>query len=163
VAGFDEPGHHLRGDGHPTLTWSFAWNRNPHERDGNGSDVGVQIGFVADLLVTEPGERARLRCVDLFITSMVLYTGLLAVLAAPLFYVTWRKDRLTAARNFGISALVIAMLCAVLAVVSERQVLQCLDAGNSDCFDSGAVGLQLLFVGIYVAIAWSNAFWMWRD
>jgi hypothetical protein len=114
-------------------------------------------------LVTE-GPRARQTWgVDLFITSMVLYGGLLAVLAAPLFYVTWRKDRLTAARNFGIGGLVIALLCAVLAVVSERQVLQCLDAGNSDCFDSGAVGLQLLFIGIYAAVAWSNAFWMWRD
>jgi Tfp pilus assembly protein FimT len=108
--------------------------------------------------VTEADGRATLGDVDLFITSMVIYAGLLAVLAAPLFYVTWRKNRLTAARHFGISALV-----AVLAVVSERQVLQCIDAGNSDCFDSGAVGLQLLFIGIYVVIAWSNAFWMWRD
>ena len=114
-------------------------------------------------LVTEVPRARQTWGVDLFITSMVLYGGLLAVLAAPLFYVTWRKDRLTAARNFGIGGLVIALLCAVLAVVSERQVLQCLDAGNSDCFDSGAVGLQLLFIGIYVAIAWSNAFWMWRD
>jgi Tfp pilus assembly protein FimT len=113
--------------------------------------------------VTEADGRATLGDVDLFITSMVIYAGLLAVLAAPLFYVTWRKNRLTAARNFVISALVIALLCAVLAVVSERQVLQCIDAGNSDCFDSGAVGLQLLFIGIYVVIAWSNAFWMWRD
>ena len=113
--------------------------------------------------MTEPARARQTWDVDLFITSMVLYGGLLAVLAAPLFYVTWRKDRLTAARNFGIAALVIALLCAVLAVVSERQVLQCLDAGNSDCFDSGAVGLQLLFIVIYVTIAWSNAFWMWRD
>lgn len=174
MAGFDESRHHLWGDGDPTLTGSFSWNRNPHECDGNGSDVAGQVG--ADLSphrfdvrigwsqrVTELTLRATLGGVDLFITSMVIYAGLLAFLAAPLFYMTWRKNRLTAARNFGISALVVALLCAVLAVVSERQVLQCIDAGNSDCFDSGAVGLQLLFIGVYVVIAWSNAFWMWRD
>lgn len=100
---------------------------------------------------------------DLFITSLVIFIGLLIVLAAPLFYVTWRKDRLRTARNFLISALTIAICCAVLAVVSERQVLQCLDAGNADCIDSGAAGLQLLFVGIFAATSWFNAYFMWRD
>jgi hypothetical protein len=101
--------------------------------------------------------------VDLFITSMVIYGGLLAVLASPLFYMTWRRNRLSAGRNFALAAVGIAVMCSALAVVSERQVLQCIDAGNSDCFDSGAVGLQLLFIGIYVVVAWSNAFFMWRD
>jgi hypothetical protein len=100
---------------------------------------------------------------DLFITSLVIFTGLLVALAAPLFYVTWRKDRLTTARNFAISALVVAICCAVLAVVSERQVSQCLDAGNSDCIDSGAAGMQLLFVVIFTAISWFIAYFMWRD
>jgi hypothetical protein len=100
---------------------------------------------------------------DLFITSMVIYGGLLLALAGPLFYVTWRKDRLTTARNFLIGAGVIAISCSVLAVVSERQVSQCLDAGNSDCIDSGAAGLQLLFVVLFTATAWFNAYFMWRD
>lgn len=100
---------------------------------------------------------------DLFITSLVIFGGLLIALAAPLLYIAWRKDRLRAARNFLISAGMIAISCAVLAVVSERQVLQCLGAGNSDCIDSGAAGMQLLFVGIFAVVAWFNAFFMWRD
>ena len=100
---------------------------------------------------------------DLFITSLVIYGGLLIALAAPLFYVTWRKDKLTTARNFLIGAAVVTTCCAVLATVSERQVLQCLDAGNSDCIDAGAAGLQLLFVVLFTATAWFNAYFMWRD
>lgn len=107
--------------------------------------------------------RPNLVALDLFITSLVIFTGLLVALAAPLFYVTWRKDKLTTARNFLISAFVVAVCCAVLAVVSERQVLQCMDAGNSDCIDSGAAGLQLLFVGGFTATSWFNAYFMWRD
>jgi hypothetical protein len=101
--------------------------------------------------------------VDLFITSMVIYGGLLLALAGPLFYVTWRKDRVPTARNFLIGAGAVAICCSVLAVVSERQVIQCSDAGNSDCIDSGAAGLQLLFVVLFTAVAWFNAYFMWRD
>lgn len=100
---------------------------------------------------------------DLFITSLVIFMGLLAALAAPLLYVTWRKERLETARNFMIGAVVIAICCAVLAVVSERQVLQCLDAGNAECIDSGTAGLQLLFVVGFTAAAWFNAYFIWRD
>ncbi len=100
---------------------------------------------------------------DTFITSYVIYSALALALASPVSYVTWRKGRTTAMRNFFIGALVIALLCAVLSVVSERQVGECLDAGHSDCFDSGAVGLQLLFIGLYAAAAWFNAYFIWRD
>lgn len=100
---------------------------------------------------------------DIFITSYVIYAALTLVLASPVSYVAWRKGRMTTVRNFFVGALVIAVLCAVLSVVSERQVGECLDAGHSDCFDSGAVGLQLLFVGLYAVAAWFNAYFMWRD
>jgi hypothetical protein len=100
---------------------------------------------------------------DLFITSLVIFVGLLVVLAAPLLYMAWRTERLNTARNFLIGAGVVAICCAVLAVVSERQVLQCLDAGNADCIDSGAAGMQFLFVGLFAVAAWFNAYFMWRD
>jgi uncharacterized membrane protein len=100
---------------------------------------------------------------DVFITSLVMFGGLLIALAAPLLYMAWRRERLVTARNFLIGAGVVAILCSVLAVVSERQVLQCLDAGNSDCVDSGAAGMQLLLIGLFAVAAWLNAFFMWRD
>ncbi|HSM44060.1 MAG TPA: hypothetical protein VK969_03500 [Acidimicrobiia bacterium] len=101
--------------------------------------------------------------VDTFITSYVIYAALALVLASPVSYVTWRQGRMATMRNFFVAALVIALLCSVLSVVSERQVAQCLDASLTDCFDSGAVGLQLLFVGLYTVAAWFNAYFMWRD
>lgn len=100
---------------------------------------------------------------DTFITSYVIYAALALTLASPFSYVAWRKGRLTAMRNFFVGALVIAVLCAVLSVVSERQVEQCNDAGNPACFDSGAVGLQMLFLGLYAIAAWFNAYFIWRD
>lgn len=100
---------------------------------------------------------------DTFITSLVIYVGLLSALATPLWVVTWRKDRLESARNFLIVAIVIGICAATLETVSERQVLQCLEAGNSDCFDSGTSGLQLLAVVLYTGVAWFNAYLMWRD
>lgn len=100
---------------------------------------------------------------DTFITSFVIYGALALALAAPITYVSWRKDRTSTMRNFFITASVIALCCAVLEVVSERQVQQCLDAAQPRCFDVGAAGLQFLFVGLYAAAAWFNAYFMWRD
>lgn len=100
---------------------------------------------------------------DTFITSYVIFTGLLLVLSAPATYVAWRKDRISTMRNFMVGAVAVGLPCAVLDVVSERQVAQCLDAGLSDCIDAGRAGLQLLFVGLFAAAAWFNAFFMWRD
>lgn len=111
-----------------------------------------------------PSSSARIGgAVDTFITSYVIYAGLALALGSPVSYVAWRKGRLTAMRNFFVGALVIALLCAVLSVVSVRQVSECMDAGHSDCFDSGAVGLQLLFVGLYAVAAWINAYFIWSD
>lgn len=101
--------------------------------------------------------------VDTFITSYIIFVGLLLVLSAPVTYVAWRKDRISTMRNFLVGAFVVALACAVLDVVSERQIAQCLDAGYSTCFDVGRAGLQLLFVGLFAATAWLNAFFMWRD
>lgn len=100
---------------------------------------------------------------EIFITSLVIFGALLIFLAAPLYIVTWRRTRLTTARNFVLGALFIALLCATLETVSKRQVLQCIEAGHSDCFDSGAAGLQLLFVGLYAVTSWANAYLISRD
>jgi hypothetical protein len=96
------------------------------------------------------------------ITSLVI-TGLLAALATPLWIVYWRKRRLAGARNFLIGAGVVGVVCGLLAGASERQVNQCLEAGNSDCVDSGTIGLQLVFVIVYVVTVWVMAYLAWRD
>lgn len=89
--------------------------------------------------------------------------ALLAVLGAPLFYVAWRQGRRVTVRNFAFGGLGIGVMSGLLAGASERQVQQCLDAGNSDCVDSGTVGLQIVFVVGFTLAAWILGYLMWRD
>ncbi len=100
---------------------------------------------------------------DIHIVAFVIITAIVLALASPVFYVAWKKGRFTTLRNFAIGALLIGVLGAALEGVSERQVEQCLAAGNTDCFDSGTIGLQLLFVILFTVSAWSVAFVMYRE
>lgn len=97
------------------------------------------------------------------LSTFLIVTGVMLVLGSPLFVVAWRHKRTTTTRNFLIGALTVGVLCAVLSGVSERQVGQCQSAGNPDCIDSGAVGLQLVMVGIYVLATWIAAASIYRD
>lgn len=98
-----------------------------------------------------------------FLTTFLLVTGLLILLAVPVFVVAWRKRRLTTIRSFLASAVGVGVLCGSIAAGSERQVTQCLEAGNADCIDSGAAGLQALMMAIYVIVAWVGAVLIYRD
>jgi hypothetical protein len=93
----------------------------------------------------------------------VVITALVAVLVSPVFVVAWRRRRPKTLRNFAIGSVIIGILCGFIVAVSERQVAQCLDAGNSDCVDAGAAGLQLVIIGAFVAASWIAASVMWRD
>jgi nucleoside permease NupC len=101
--------------------------------------------------------------VELFVTSYVIFAGLALTLSSPATYVAWRKDRVTTVRNFVVGAFVVALPCAILDVVSERQMSQCFQAGISECLDVGRAGMQFLLVGVFAVTAWFNAFFMWRD
>jgi nucleoside permease NupC len=101
--------------------------------------------------------------VETFITSYVIFTGLALVLSSPITYVAWRNNRMKTMRNFMIGSFAVALPCAILDVVSERQMAQCLDAGISECLDIGRAGLQFLFIGMFAVAAWFSAFFMWRD
>ena len=85
------------------------------------------------------------------------------LLSVPLFYAAWRRQRSTTIRNFALSALGIGFLCGTLATVSDRQVEQCVNAGNSQCFDSGAAGMQLTLITFYLLITWITAYALHRD
>lgn len=100
---------------------------------------------------------------DIHIVAFVIITAVVAALAAPVFYVAWKKGRGGTIRNFAIGSILIGVLGAALEGVSERQTEQCVAAGNSDCFDSGTIGLQLLFVFLFTVAAWSVAYVMYRE
>jgi hypothetical protein len=97
------------------------------------------------------------------IINTLVVTALLLVLGTPLWLVAWRTKRKTTIRNFLIGAGAVGLLIGLLAGASERQVLQCFDAGNSDCVDAGTAGLRLLFIILYVVSAWSAAYLIWKD
>lgn len=103
------------------------------------------------------------RLVDIVITNSVIMTALIGVLCSPVFVLAWRRERLDTIRNFAIGSVFIGVLCGFIAMVSHRQVAQCIEAGNSDCVDSGAVGLQVLLVGLFVVASWVVSWTMWRS
>ena len=100
---------------------------------------------------------------ELFITSYVIFAGLALALSIPATFVAWRRNRVTTFRNFVAGAFVVALPCAILDVVADRQMSQCLDAGIAECLDVGRAGLQFLFVGVFAVTAWFNAYFTWRD
>ena len=84
-----------------------------------------------------------------FLIAFVGYTAAGAVLWIPLAVVGRRKRRTRAVNRYLVGAAAMGMICAVIAASSERLVNQCRDAGNPTCYDFGATGLQLLFLGGY--------------
>lgn len=97
-----------------------------------------------------------------FVWFFFVTVGLL-ILATPLFVMAWSRQRTTTVRNFAIAAALVGAACGSLAGISDRQVTQCLDAGVADCIDSGSAGLQLLFIGLYLVVAWFTAYTLYRD
>ncbi len=98
-----------------------------------------------------------------FFVALLLFTGILLVLGSPVFVVAQRRDRKETARGFLIASGIVGLLCAIIAVGSERLVSQCEAAGNPSCLDSGAKGLQLVLVGGYVLAAWVIAYFQFQD
>lgn len=127
------------------------------------SNYPSQVSAIRAHTGSPPGYDQNRGVVETFVTSYVIFAGLALVLSSPVTYVAWRKNRMATMRNFMIGAFVIALPCAILDVVSERQMAQCLEAGISECLDIGRTGLQFLFVGVFALAAWFNAFFTWRD
>ena len=97
------------------------------------------------------------------LSTFLTVTGVVLILGAPILVISWRRKRTKTMRNFLIGGATVALMCAVLAAVSQRQMAQCEAAGNPDCIDPGAAGLQLLFIANYLLVAWIAAILMYRD
>lgn len=93
-----------------------------------------------------------------FVSTLLLFLLLLAVLATPLWVTAIRRQRRTTVKNFAIGAAVVAIVCGLLAQISERQVQQCEAAGNPTCVDYGTSGLQMVMVFFFVVAAWWSAY-----
>jgi hypothetical protein len=98
-----------------------------------------------------------------FLTSLLLFTGLLLVISVPVLVVARQRGRAGTVRRFPIAAVVTALFCATLAATAVGLEERCEAAGNPNCFDSGATGLQTLAVVVFAGIAWVNAYMIYRD
>lgn len=107
--------------------------------------------------------RQRKEALGTFLTSLLLFGGLALILGSPVLILARRLGRDRTWRQFLIAGIAVGVVCATLAFSSASLVDQCLAAGNPTCADYGATGLQLLFVGGYVAFAWLTAYMMARD
>ena len=94
-----------------------------------------------------------------FLYSIVLFSGLLLIVAVPVIFVARRREKSSTIRNFIVGAAATGTVLAIIKFTSDRAVQQCLDAGNSDtqCVDFGSTGMAVLFIGGYVVIALGRA------
>lgn len=98
-----------------------------------------------------------------FLTTLILFVAILAVLGIPLWWVAFQAQKRTTLRNFTIAAALIAFFSALMAAISDRQIAQCEAAGNTACIDYGTTGLQAVMVFFFVVGAWWSAYSIWRS
>lgn len=98
-----------------------------------------------------------------FLGSFLITTGILLALAAPTFYLGWRKGRRRTVRRFLIAAGVTGLIASVLAATSERLVARCEAADYTNCFDIGSAGMRLIVAVSYVVVAWVKALMLFRE
>jgi len=92
-----------------------------------------------------------------FLYSILLYSGLLLIVAVPVILVARRRGKSSTIRNFIVGATATGSMLAIIKVSSDQAVQQCVDAGNTQCVDFGSTGMAVLFVGGYAVIALGRA------
>lgn len=99
-----------------------------------------------------------------FVGEFGLYLAILLVGSIPLALLAWR-DRLTKTmRSFAIGAVVIAAICGVIGFTSDEAVRSCIEStGSRSCNDPGSAGMQVLFAGGYLVVAWVRTFNLFND
>jgi len=86
-----------------------------------------------------------------------VYLAVLLVLAVPVFVVARRRRRPNTIRNVAISAVVVGGLMGLTRFTSNRLVEQCIDVGNTQCYDAGSTGILWLFAIGFTVVVWARA------
>lgn len=97
-----------------------------------------------------------------FLSTLLRFLAILAVLGIPLWFVARSEGRPKTIRNYAIGAGGIAIVCGLLAIISDRQMEQCANAGYSNCFDYGTTGFQTVLVVGFAISAWLSAYFIWK-
>ena len=98
-----------------------------------------------------------------FLTAFVRYAGGLLLVSVPVMVIARRRGLVKTTRRFAVAAGLIGLICATVSVSSEELVDSCIAAGNKNCFDFGADGLQLMLVVGFVGTALVRAFQIYND
>ena len=94
----------------------------------------------------------------------LLAFGVIATaLAAPVVILGLREGLHDTVRRFVVAAGVVALACALLSWGSSVLVNRCQDAGNTECLDFGARGMQVLTLGSYGLVSVMRSVAIWRN
>ena len=73
-----------------------------------------------------------------------------------------KRGRTAIARRFLLAAAVGSLLASAVTTTADVLVQQCLDAGNTRCFD-GSPGILFLAIGAYALVAFAAAWVLYKD
>lgn len=96
-----------------------------------------------------------------FLTTVLIYLGVLLACSMPAVIVARRDSyHRGVARRFLIAGLACGLVCGLVVAGSNRLVDQCRNAGNTQCFDSGATGLVTVVIGGFLLVSVVRAYLM---
>lgn len=98
-----------------------------------------------------------------FVFDLSVFGVITAILAGPVVIVALREGLTDTVRRFALVGGAVALGCALLSLGSEALVGRCRDAGNTGCLDYGALGMQVLVLGVYGAVSLLRAFTIARN
>ncbi|MEL6980898.1 MAG: hypothetical protein AAFO29_00585 [Actinomycetota bacterium] len=94
-----------------------------------------------------------------FLTTVLLYLGILLACSLPVVLVARRDDyHRGVGRKFVLAGLGAGLGCGLVVASSNRLVQQCEEAGNSQCFDAGATGLVTVVIAGFVIVSVIRAY-----
>ncbi len=92
-----------------------------------------------------------------FLMFWAISFAALCLLAVPVHLVARRRGKPRVSLNFTIAAAVLGALMAITKYTSDQAVASCRAVGNTQCHDSGSVGILVLFIVGFWVVAWARA------
>lgn len=94
-----------------------------------------------------------------FSTTMATYLGVLLLCSLPVVLVARRDSyHQGVGRKFLTAGLICGLICGLVVASSDRLVERCQNAGNTQCFDSGATGLVVVVIAAFLGTSLVRAY-----
>lgn len=99
-----------------------------------------------------------------FLTTVLLYVGVLLLCSLPAVVVAHRNPYFgRVGRKFLLAALACGLVCGLVVASSRQLTEQCRSEGNTQCHDSGAIGLVTLIILGFAGTSVVRAYLMATD